>query len=109
MCFDCRHIETISSTAAFCPMADRDGLLAERQVKVKVGILDKARCSGYPDGCGRLCYTLQFEVGSEGFGHLVSWGGHSSILTTTKSFFFFPPGTCLQMVDQLVVGLVGLD
>lgn len=85
MCFACRLIETISSTAALCPLADRDGLLAERQVKVKVGIVDrvaKARCSGYPDGCGRLCYTLQFEVGSDGFGHPVSWGGHSSILTS---------------------------
>lgn len=97
---------------ALCPMADRDGLLAERQVRVKVGILDrvaKARCSGYPDCCGRLCHTLQSEVGSGGFGQSVSWGGHSSILTTTRSFSFFPPGTCLQMVDQLVVGLVGLD
>lgn len=92
MCFACRLIETISSTMALCPMADRDGLLAERQVRVKVGILDrvaKARCSGYPDCCGRLCYTLQFEVGSGGFGQSVSWGGHSSILTTTRSFYFF--------------------
>lgn len=69
----------------------------------------KARCSGYLDCCGRLCYTLQLEVGSDGFGQPVSWGGHSSILTTPSSFFFFPPGTCLQMADQLVVGLVGLD
>lgn len=46
---------------ALCPVADRDGLLAERQVKVKVETLDmvaKARCSGYPNCCGRLCLRL---------------------------------------------------
>lgn len=93
MCFACTLIGTIPSMMALHPAADWDGLLAERQVKVKVGILEriaKARCSGYLDCSGRLSYTFQFEVGSDRFDLWMpmSWGGHSSISAITSSFFF---------------------
>lgn len=114
-CFASALIGAVPCTMALYPAADWDGSLAEGEVKVKVGILEKvtkARCSGYLGCSGRLCYSLQFEVGSADWICGSLWAGFAitAFQLLQKHFFlslFFPSRHMLADGWPICCGISG--